>query len=205
MKWSLIKRLKILKEIQKDEDIRMSRDLTPYELHLLEQDAIKHGGKSLLDFTGNIVFHYKGEEVPYFSEADMRIRKQYPQLGKLLNHFEKVYDTLSKIDNGLDVLARCDQELNSYINTQTGDVLSPVIRWFKGELDSAFYYSETNDELFLEYMCKEAERMCQKKESLKESISPVSSLDGKIQSVVARSSENSKDVIKKNNEIFHEI
>ena len=183
----------------------MSRDLTPYELHLLEQYTMQHGGTSLWDFTEKLVFHYEGKDVPYYSEADIHIRKQYPQLGKLLNNFEKVYDTLSKLDNGLDVLARCDQELDTYIKSQTGDALSPVIRWFKGELDSAFYYSETNDVLFLEYMCKEAEFMRQEKETLKESISANTSLNGKIQSIAERSPNALKNQVKKTSEIDHEF
>ena len=183
----------------------MSRDLTPCELHLLEQHTMQHGGTSLWDFTENLVFRHEGKDVPYYSEADIHIRKQYPQLGKLLNSFEKVYDTLSKLDNGLDILARCDQELDTYIKTQTGDALSPVIRWFKGELDSAFYYSETNDALFLEYMCKEAEYLKQKNENLKEPISANTSLEGKIQSIAERPPNALNDQVKKTREIDHEF
>lgn len=154
----------------------MSRDLTPYELYLFEKAAINNGGYSLWDFTENLTITYKGETVPYRSSVDKVVRKQYPQLGRLLNNFENAYESLLKIKNGLDVLERCDKELEEYLTLGSGDESSYVIKWFKGELDSAFYYSEENDRLFLECMCKEA--------MVKES-----SLDSKIQDAHERLSE----------------
>lgn len=137
----------------------MSRDFTPKQIYLVEQWQIKEGSGSLWDFMKNTTISYDGKTFPMHSEEDITQRMQYPLLGKLFNNFKKAFDSLSSVPNGLNVLERCDKELDLYINGGNGDAASPVIKWFEGKLDECFYYGERNEELFLEYMLEEAERL----------------------------------------------
>lgn len=136
----------------------MSRDFTPKETYYVEQTQIKEGYGSLWDFMKNTTFTFNGKSWPLHSEEEIELRKQYPILGKLLNKFEKVYDSLSQIPGGLDVLVRCDKEIGLYVETGQGEKNSSVIKWFEGTLDEGFYYGERNEELFLEYMEEESRR-----------------------------------------------
>ena len=137
----------------------MSRDFTPKELLASEKWQIENGHGSLWDFMENTSFEYKGERWPLHTTEEIVIRKQYPTLGKLLNHFEEAYSSLSKIPGGLDVLEKNDKEIALYVETGEGDSNSSVIKWFNGELDKDFYYSDINEELLLEHMQEEAERV----------------------------------------------
>lgn len=149
----------------------MSKDLTPEELLLLEKHMVATHGEShsLWAFMENITMNYKGETWPLRSKEQVDQRKQYPMLGKLMNHFEQVHRNLSEMPGGLDVLARTDQELQQYVDTGKGDENSLVVQWFKGRLDKHFYYSEHNDEFFEEGLYEEA-RTRSVKVSLQEKI-----------------------------------
>jgi len=134
----------------------MSRDLTPREMYLIEQENIKKTGESLFYFMRNLTLHYNGESSPLHSEEEMSLREQYPALGKYYDKFHTLHRVLSKIEGGLDFLRQKDDELSDYIKTSSGDLDGYLIQWFEGKLDKNFYYSERNDTLFYEHMRDEA-------------------------------------------------
>ena len=56
----------------------------------------------------------------------------------------------------MDIPARHEKKLDAFIHTGKGDSNSPVIRWFRDELDSAFHYSTRNDVAFYTILQDEA-------------------------------------------------
>ena len=131
----------------------MSRDFTPRESLAAE----KYTGISLWHFMETTVIIYNGEEKLLHDPADVALRKEYPLLGKLINDFPDLYAQLIKIDGGLDILREKDNELAIYIEQGKGDFESYLVRWFEGELDTNFYYSERNEEMFIEEIVREAQ------------------------------------------------
>lgn len=127
----------------------MSRDLTPHQFYELEKYNIQQGHGSIMDMMEHMTITYNGETSPAYSPNSLEHRKQYPLLGRLYNRFDELYSALSQLNGGLEVLANHERELEAYIQTGAGDRNSALIRWFEGELDQSFYYSEHNDELFL--------------------------------------------------------
>lgn len=154
----------------------MGRDWAPYEHYLSEQRHIQMGYGDLFYFLENMKMVYNGKEEMCCSQEEMAIRRQFPQLGRLLmNHdFMVLYEKLSKIDGGLDLLHQRDDELATFlkagriVNPNTNEYIlkvddiegidkdSYLVKWFAGKLDENFYYSERNNELFVEAMVKEA-------------------------------------------------
>lgn len=131
----------------------MSRDFTPRE-HL---EVEKHFGYSIWSFLESAKFSYEGEEWLMCEPAEIKARKQYPLLGKLLNRqFVPLFESLSSVEGGLELLKEKDEELSLYVEKGEGDTNSYLIRWFEGNLDTNFYYSERNHEMFCEEMVKEA-------------------------------------------------
>ncbi len=127
----------------------MSRDLTPSELYAHEQWGIKNGLGSLWDVMKNTTVTYDGKTFPYVSEETLAVRQSFPYLGRLYNRFDNLYELLSLIEGGMERLSSHEKALQTFIETGQGDPDSFVIKWFHGALDSGFYYSDRNDELFL--------------------------------------------------------
>lgn len=138
----------------------MSRDWTPQEHLAVEQWNIEHGHGSIWDFMSNSFWELEDRREPLFTSEEIALRKEFPLLGKLLGSgdggFEQVYQQLSSIKGGIELLHEKDNELAQYVETPYGNDLSDVVRWFKGELDQGFYYREYNDKLFAESLLDEA-------------------------------------------------
>ena len=100
--------------------------------------------------------HYNGEEWPLCTPEELEVRKQYPHLGKLLQNFQELYDALARLEGGLDLLRKKDEELFLYIEKGEGDRDSYLIKWFEGELDPCFHYAEYNHKLFCDELIAEA-------------------------------------------------
>lgn len=154
----------------------MGRDFAPYEHYLSEQRHIQMGYGDLFDFLENLKIIYEdGKEVICCSPEEMAIRRQFPQLGRLLmdHDFMVLYEKLSKIEGGLELLHKRDDELGSLLSA--GKVSEPepnhsvvkindigidkdsyLIKWFAGKLDKNFYYAERNNKLFVEEMVNDA-------------------------------------------------
>lgn len=127
----------------------MLPDLTPREYLALEQQQIKNGFESIFDFLGSLTVNYNGKSFPYKTPEELAHRKEFPLLGKLMNNFEAVYATLSKINGGLDFLALKDAELAVHIETGgKGNPDSMLLRWFNGCLDDGFYGENSNEQHF---------------------------------------------------------
>lgn len=154
----------------------MGRDFAPYEHYLSEQSHIQKGYGDLFDFLEKLKIIYEdGKEVVCCSPEEMAVRRQFPQLGRLLmdHDFMVLYEKLSKIDGGIELLHQRDDELGALlgaskvsepepnhsvikINDIGIDKDSYLIKWFAGKLDEHFYYAERNNQLFVEEMVNDA-------------------------------------------------
>ena len=132
----------------------MSRDFTPREVIVVE----KCTGVSYFNFMSTTVICCNGKEEPLYTPEAIALRKQFPLFGKLVNRFELLYNPLSEIEGGIDFLKEKERELKTYIEVEKGDLNSYLVKWFEGELDPNFYYSERNEELFREKVIEEAKR-----------------------------------------------
>ena len=132
----------------------MSRDFTPREVLIME----KHTKISVFDFMSTTVIQYNGKEEPLYTSEAIALRKQFPLFGKLINRFELLYNPLSEVNGGIEFLKEKEKELKVYIEAEKGDLKSYLVRWFDGELDPNFYYSERNEELFVEKVIEEAKK-----------------------------------------------
>lgn len=136
----------------------MSRDLTPKEMYLLEQQNIRDGHGSLWDFMEKMNFldTRTGVTSPLHSKEELDLRREFPVLGRLYNRFAELHDRLSEFEGGLQFLQEKDAQLGEFIETGKGDRGSYLVKWFEGTLDEGFHYSERNDVLLLQKMCDEA-------------------------------------------------
>lgn len=136
----------------------MSRDLTPKEMYLLEQQNIKDGHGSLWDFMENTKFldTRTGVTSPLHSKEEIELRREFPVLGRLYDRFPELRDRLSEFEGGLQFLQKKDAQLGAFIESGKGDRDSYLVKWFEGTLDEGFHYSHRNDDLLLQKMCKEA-------------------------------------------------
>lgn len=137
----------------------MSRDWTPAEHYMAEQERIKEGRGDIFSFMEGLRFVQKGEkEQILHSLEEMAVRRQFPLLGKLLmnNDFMVLHEKLSYIPGGIDFLHKKDNELAKIIETQKADEESYLFKWFVGKLDEGFYYSERNNQMFVECLLSDA-------------------------------------------------
>lgn len=139
------------------EDGYMSRDWTLREIFEFEREMIESGMGSILDNMRASTFSYKEKTWPQYSEEEMSAREQFPLFGRLLvGEFPKLYERLSKYENGLEFLKLQDLELSEYIATGNYNPDSYLVKWFNGQLDKNFHYRERNNELLIERVCEEA-------------------------------------------------
>jgi hypothetical protein len=143
----------------------MSRDLTPRQTLVME----KYTGFSVFDMMEHTTLLYKGEEQPLYTPEQISLRKQFPLFGKLINNFESLFFPLSKIEGGEEFLREKEKELEKWIEKEEGDYNSYLIKWFEGELDPNFYYSERNEEMFIDEMVREAGETAKKPSETKSS------------------------------------
>lgn len=152
----------------------MSRDWAPIEHYLSEQWQIKKGYGDLFAFLEGLKFvSVDGKEEIINPPEEMAIRRQFPQLGRLLmDHFMELHERLSKIPGGIEFLHKKDNELADLIGamkiSKTGshyvvnvddkdlDADSYLVKWFTGSLDEHFYRCERNHELFVECIINDA-------------------------------------------------
>lgn len=135
----------------------MSRDWTPFEHYLVEQHNIKNGQGDYWDFLASLRGAIAGKEpVRLHLDEEITVRKEFPVLGKFLEPFMKLYERVSKYENGIEFLKLQDLELQEYISTGNHNPNSYLMRWFKGELVDNFHYRERNDALLIECVCEEA-------------------------------------------------
>lgn len=136
----------------------MSRDWTPEESYLVEQQNIKNGRGSWWDLMETATWHINGQSWPMHSKESIENRKKFPLLGRLYNDYDKLYAFLTQVSGGPELLSKLENELDGYIKTGLWDDKSYLLRWFTGTLDEHFYYSTRNDELFMESVKNEIGR-----------------------------------------------
>lgn len=169
----------------------MSRDFTPWQQYSVEQANIKAGNGSIWDFMKDFTITYGNTTRRVYSDEEIELRMQYPYLGKLLEHFEKFYNTLSSMPGGLSVLDRCDKEIEAFVSRGQENKDSSTIKWFKGELDKGFYYGTYNDERFLEYMVEEAKLVAKSEPHMLEPLDDkIGSASSKVSNIQFKSTLN---------------
>ncbi len=177
----------------------MGRDWAPWEQYASEQENIATGRGDYWHFLKNTVFHSaSGEKIRLCSDEELTLRKQFPILGKLMcsngdYSFTSLYDKLSKIDGGLDLLSRKDKELAEFIAYGKGDENCYLIKWFLGKLDPEFYYSEHNHHLFGESLLNEAVLHANKDKSVVSLPDGVKSINKIIADASAASKQKTED------------
>lgn len=136
----------------------MSRDFTPIELYLVNEDRKKRG----LESFENVKIEYvtpNGEKYPLETDEFTQYKKQYKNLGllyvdgmkKLVNKYGIKNDTLN---NTFQNIEKDLTDVISCIGSKNSDkqLNKTVEKWFLGELDEAFYYSNQNNQLFGDYI-----------------------------------------------------
>ena len=135
----------------------MSRDWTPREHYLVEQQSIREGRGDYWDFLAGLEWVPVGRApVRLHTDEEIALRQQFPVLGKFLEPFMALYERLSKYENGIATLQDIDRKLAEYIETGKGDEGVYFVRWFEGKLDGNFYYRERNDALLMALICETA-------------------------------------------------
>ena len=132
----------------------MSRDFTPAERFITNKAS---GFDSWLQ---NIEFKYGDKTGWMFSEEDQAIRLRYKNCAvamsgiflSLYRHYpeeerERVFDKLEKYVSDMQ-----DAYLKGSSAFSQCDVPQPMKDWFLGRLDKSFYYCETNDQMFFEWV-----------------------------------------------------
>ena len=122
----------------------MSRDFTPREMH--EVDTLYGFSENVLKTTSSLT----GEEVKLY-DPDALVSGRYPNLSFLFSG--GLRDILDEYkDAALETLDLVEKRLATVVATDTGSGDDPLYLWYTGKLDPRFYYRETNDELFREYI-----------------------------------------------------
>lgn len=142
----------------------MGKDFTPKQtlesLRFFCQQRLSNPSapttEDIFSFFGGFKVTDENGDRPFFSEEELRQRKEFPYLGILVDDFPKLYASLSAIPEGLTYLAEQEAQLKECIEEGKGDKDSLLIRWYEGNLDPAFYYSEHNEDLLLGHMLETA-------------------------------------------------
>ena len=122
----------------------MSRDFTPMQNYFASLEVDK-------DFTllDNFEWHIGDAIVPAYSPEEIECRKNHEYLGRANPDILSAFFGTDQIET-IDFL---DNEIKKIVEGKE-DVDETVRKWFLGQLDPAFYYGETNDELLIEYLEK---------------------------------------------------
>jgi len=130
----------------------MSKDFTP-------KDKVLVNAKFEGLYLQNIIQEYSdGRTIPLFSEEEQKLRCEYPNLAitstKILLDLNKdlpkniKHKVMSKVENLVKNLIVMDT-LNDFRACP-----KEARDWYLGQLDKNFYYSETNDALFYDFIMK---------------------------------------------------
>ena len=137
----------------------MSRNWTPREMYFVDLEATKQG-RPLRGTLNTLVFvDPKGNQIPFINEDEKKVLSMFKELGFLFsdNLYHLWVSTNEHPRIRKKVLMEMEQELENIIDndkngksfTMYDDIL---VRWYMGELDPNFYYSEYNNELLEQYL-----------------------------------------------------
>lgn len=137
----------------------MSRSWTPREMYYADKMMQEGMGESLRGKTFVYVAP-NGDRTPMESEQDLKIRKQFIELGFLFDPLPKLYNELSNHPKYRNkVLNQIEQHLEELIKHNNGSKEDVVWLWYIGLLDKNFYYNTYNNELFYEYIINEVNKL----------------------------------------------
>jgi len=129
----------------------MSRDWTPREFLSFEKaNKQTNPNFSIYDLMRSTTWTLGDVTRQLHTEGEMARREQFPVIGKVFeNRFDELYEALSKVPGGLELLKQRDKELLEYFDSGATHNEGYHVQWFNGTLDKGFYYNERNNELFL--------------------------------------------------------
>lgn len=137
----------------------MSRNWTPQEQYYADKFIQKEQGRSMRDQEFFWV-QPDGTKIPMEDEQSRKVRKQYSELGFLFDYLPKTYKALEKHPKYRKrVLDKIEQHLKEIEEIKRGNNQDIVWLWYTGKLDSNFYYNERNNELFMEYIITEVNKL----------------------------------------------
>jgi len=130
----------------------MSRDFKPFELFLVDRNQNNQIRENNVVFFDNIT----GKE----HRIEHPARERYPELSFLCSGFDDLYKKHKKDNEVLETFDTIEETIKKvekdfmmgYKDTPESPVEETVSLWFKGKLDPNFYYSETNTEMFLDFL-----------------------------------------------------
>lgn len=130
----------------------MSRSWTPREMYYADKMLYEQTGKTLRNQIIELV-GANGDRVPLESEQDLKIRKQFKELGFLFDPLPRLYKEFSNHPKYRNrVLNEIETHLEELINQNNGSENDIIWIWYIGKLDKRFYYNEYNNELFYKYI-----------------------------------------------------
>lgn len=137
----------------------MSRSWTPQELYHMDKYLQREQGKSLRE--SQVLFiKPNGERVPLEDKQTLNVRNQYKELGFLFDILPTTYKILEKHPKyRKKVLDRIETHLKEIEELKSGNDKDVVWLWYTGKLDKNFYYNSYNNELFMEYIINEVNKL----------------------------------------------
>lgn len=118
----------------------MSRDLTPRELNIIQQN-----NPYLIDSVMNGVWHLNGQSFPMYTEEEKTWIVKYPKLGAFGFDFLKQCRQL-----GIFHLVQIVEDYFNGIEVDK-DLAETAQKWYEGELESGTYMTQ-NNVAFAEYL-----------------------------------------------------
>lgn len=130
----------------------MSRSWTPREMYYADKMLQEKTGETLRGRTF-VYVEPNGNRTPMESEHDLKIRKQFKELGFLFDNLPQLYKEFSNHPKYRNkVLNEIEEHLEKLINQDSGNKEDIVWLWYIGKLDKGFYYNKYNNELFYTYI-----------------------------------------------------
>ena len=121
----------------------MSKDFTPQMHYLVSKEYPEI-------YSGNFIIHIEGKpDRKMFTDKQMQLKEKYKTFYVCAaDIFFKIYEKYStekfeKINNLIE---------NLVVTEDTSSFPKELVDWYQGKLDKAFYYHETNDEMFCEWL-----------------------------------------------------
>jgi len=138
----------------------MSKDWTPKEFLLAEKEMFERYGTEIPKMREhNFVMtnFVTGNTFPMYNEDDWKVKRNFDNTGFLFDNFLRLYKN-HHTDKDIQVYNELERVITEIVNDVpvTSSVLDVEIirKWFKGELDTGFYYNTYNNQLLEEYILK---------------------------------------------------
>ena len=138
----------------------MSRNWTPREMYFVDLSIQQRDGHSMRNGLFDMVFvSAHGDKVPFIQEEEKKILSMFKELGFLFsdNLYSLWLSTEEHPRKRKRVLMETEIEIGKIIEADKkqrdlGVFDETLVKWYLGELDSNFYYSDYNNELLQEYL-----------------------------------------------------